>query len=116
MYETHHDSGEGDFIHTSIPIKDLEEIRADRPGCAFSVSLGYVDLPAFVSNGQLYIQAPLPLIFEAFAESLPSFLRDLEVRISDQGGRSFSLDSHGHPVLISGLAIPSLVPNRRVGR
>lgn len=112
MFETHHDAGDGDTVHTTLAVEDAAEVRTSGPQQSFTVTIGDVDLPAIFSNGVLYLQAPLPLIFEAFAEDLPDFLRDMEARISDSRGRSFSLDCDGRPVLSAGLAISSLVPNR----
>lgn len=78
--------------------EDAEEDRHDRHILPYTVSIGDVDLPAFVSNGRLYIQATLTRVFEAFAEDLPAFVRDMEVRVSGAGGRPLSLTSTGRPV------------------
>lgn len=116
MQYEHDDAGDGVIVHTPISESDAETLRKDRSGGAFTVSIGDTDIPAFVSSGKLYLQAPLGLFFEAFAENLPEFIRDMEVRISDSRGSPFSLDSNGRPVSLAGLAIPSLVPNRWRGR
>jgi hypothetical protein len=75
------------------------------------VTVGHTDLPAFVSDGILYIQAPLPHIFQAFAEDLSDELRGMETRISVEGGPSLSLDSDGRPIHRTSLAFESLVPD-----
>ena len=113
MYE--HDTPEGeDFtVHTALAEPNAQTLRKDRSGGSFTVTIGDTDLPAFLSNGVLCIQAPVGLFFEAFAEDLPAFLRDMEVRISDSRGTSFSLNSDGRPVSLKGLAEPRVVSNRR---
>lgn len=113
MYEIWHDSGPGDEVFTTVQKSDVEAFRPGRPGGSFTVTIGNTDIPAYVSNGVLYLQAPLGLFFEAFAENLSDFLRDMEIRISDSRGTAFSLDSHGHPVSLAGLAEPRMVRNRR---
>jgi hypothetical protein len=113
MYEIWHDSGPGDEVYITEQIADVETLRKDGRGGSFKVTIGDVDIPAYLSNGVLYLQAPLGLFFEAFAEDLPSFLRDMEVRISDSRGTAFSLNSDGRPVSLKGLAEPRVVSNRR---
>ena len=113
MQYEHDDTGEGVVVHSPITESDVEAFRKNRPGGSFTVTIGNTDIPAFVSNGVLYLQAPLGLFFEAFAEDLPAFLRDMEIRISDARGATFSLDCHGAPVSLAGLAEPRVVRNRR---
>lgn len=78
--------------------EDAAEDRHDRHILPYTVTIGDVDLPAFVSNGKLYVQATLTRIFEAFAEDLPAFVRDMEVRVSDSRGGALSLARDGRPV------------------
>ena len=113
MHYEHDDAGDGNVIHTALSEPHAQTLRQDRRGGSFTVAIGDVDLPAFVSNGVLYLEAPIGLVFEAFAENLPDFLRDMEVRISDSRCTAFSLDSNGHPVSRAELAEPRVVPNRR---
>jgi hypothetical protein len=113
MYEVHHESGDGYEFHSTVQIEDAAALRKDGRDGPFTVTIGDTDLPAFLSNGVLYLQAPLGLFFEAFAEDLPAFLRDMEIRISDSRGRPFSLNSDGRPVSREGLAEPRVVSNRR---
>jgi hypothetical protein len=113
MYETHHDSGESDTVHSTLAVEDAEALREDRPTADLIVTIGDVDLPAFVSDGILYIQAPLPHIFEAFAEDLPEFVRDMEVRISGPRGTAFSLDRNGRPIHRATVAKSSVVRGSR---
>jgi hypothetical protein len=100
---------QGDIVHETEQGEDAPTIRLRRSRGALTVTVGDVDLPAFVSNGQLYIQAPLPLVFEAFAESLSDFIRDMEIGVSGAGGRSLSLDRDGRPVFGAGVAKPRVV-------
>lgn len=109
MYSTEHDeAGDGNVIHTTLKITDAQALRAYPHTANLTVTIGNVDLPAFVSSGCLYIQAPLPLVFEAFVESLPDFVRDLEIRVSTTGGTTLPLDSNGRPLHRTDLALESL--------
>lgn len=92
-----------------IKAQNAEALRSDRPKCPWVVSVGNTDLPAFVANGKLYLEAPLVDVFEAFGEDLSEFVRDLEVRVSRAGCTAFSLDSDGRPVYGSCLAESRLV-------
>jgi hypothetical protein len=113
MYQHDTYAGISDTVHTSLAVEDAEALRKDRQSGTFKVTIGDVDLPAYLSNGVLFVQAPLGLFFEAFAEDLPAFLRDMEVRISDSWGTAFSLNCDGRPVSLAGLAEPRVVSNRR---
>ena len=85
-------------LHQKIAVEDAKALRTNRPHCAYVVTIGNVDLPAFVSDGKLYIQAPLPHLFKAFAEDFSEFLSDLEVGVSTAGSGPLSLDRNGYPV------------------
>lgn len=97
-------------VHASIAAANAEAFRSDRPRCPWTVTIGNTDLPAFVSDGKLYIQAPLSHVFEAFAEDVSAFIRDMEVRVSNAGGGTLSLDSDGRPVYGAAMAQSSVVP------
>lgn len=109
MQEQNAFTEQGVVVHEAESIEDAPPFRNNEPRGAFIVTVGNVDLPAYVSNGTVYLQAPLPLIFEAFAESLPDFVRDLEVRISDTRGRPFSLNRNGRPFPGQRLAVSGVV-------
>jgi hypothetical protein len=79
----------GDFVQQAVALANAEKDSPRRSRRALVVTIGNVDLPAFVSNGLLYVQAPLPRIFDAFAEDISEFLSDLEVGISVARRASF---------------------------
>jgi hypothetical protein len=116
VYETHHDQGESDDILATVQKSDVENFRASGSRHALTVTVGNVDLPAFISNGLVYIQAPLPNVFEAFGESLPEFVRDLEIGVSTTRGTPLSLDGNGRAVLIPPMAEQGVVRSRRFDR
>jgi hypothetical protein len=99
----------GRVVHETESLADVATFRNNEPRRTFWVTLGNVDLPAFVSNGTVYIQAPLPRLFQAFAESLPDFISDLEIGISDSRGSALSLDRLGHIVLGEDVAVKGVV-------
>jgi hypothetical protein len=98
MHDEENYTWAGDVIHQTFTEPHDATLRFDGQSGSLIVSIGHADLPAFVSDGRLYIQAPLPLVFEAFAESLPDFVRDMEIRVSDQRGSTLSLGTDGRPV------------------
>ncbi len=98
MFETQHDTWDGQTIHATVQIADAQDIRDNRQDCHLTVTVGNTDLPAFLSNGVLYVQAPLGLFFEAFAENVSDFIRDMEIRVSDSRGRALPLDGNGRPL------------------
>jgi hypothetical protein len=97
------------FLQRQKSPENASYLRLVEKGGLISVVIGDVDLPAFVSSGILYIQAPLPHIFKAFAQDLSDELRGMEVRVSTEGGPALSLDGDGRPVYREGMAFPSLV-------
>ena len=86
---------QGRIVHETESVEDAETLRDYGPLSHLAVTVGNVDLPARVVGGLVYVQAPLPLIFEAFAEDLSAWVRDMEVRVSAKGGAPLSLDCDG---------------------
>ena len=111
--QSHAYTWQGDIVHETQSEPHVATLRYDRQKRSVVVAIGNVDLPAFISNGQLYIQAPLPLLFEAFAEDVSEFIRDMEVRVSSAGGGTLSLDRDGRPVYSTRLAQSRLVRRGR---
>jgi hypothetical protein len=75
-----------------------EAMRDGAEGDAFIFTLCDVDLPAFVRNGTLYIQAPLPLVFDAFAAYISDGLSNLEARISEARSAALAPNRNGRTV------------------
>lgn len=113
MQNAEHYTWAGDIVHQAEPRSHVATLRKDRQAGSLVVTLGNIDLPAFVSEGVLYIQAPLPLVFEAFAEDVSAFLRDVEVRVSTAGGSPLPLDSNGRPLSSTRMAQSRVVRSRR---
>ena len=97
------------FIQRSQSPAHAPVLRHVAKGGLIEVVIGDTHLPAFVSSGILYIQAPLPHIFKAFAEDLSYELRGMEIRISNEGGPALSLDGDGRPVHSKGMAFEGVV-------
>lgn len=110
----YHDSGPSDDVLEAFTVADAQDIRTSGPRPTLSVSIGNVDLPGFILEGVIYIQAPLTTIFQAFAEDLSAFVRDLEVGISDERGAPLSLDGNGRSVPIQRMAKSRVVRHRRI--
>jgi hypothetical protein len=109
MYPTNATTRHRRRVLAKVAESNAQALRADRPRGALVVTIGNVDLPAYISDGVVYIQAPLPHVFDAFAEDISAFVNDMEVRISGARGRTLALDSHGCPVYGSQLAESSVV-------
>jgi len=88
----------GDDVLEAIALAVAEAMRDGAESEAFIFSLCDVDLPAFVRNGTLYVQAPLPLVFDAFAAYVSDGLSHLEARISEARSAALALDSDGRAV------------------
>lgn len=88
----------GDDVLQAIALAVAEAMRDDSESQAFIFSLCDVDLPAFVRDGTLYVQAPLPLIFDAFAAYVSDGLSHLEARISEARRSALALDSDGRAI------------------
>src|ERR1700741_2899770 len=100
-------------LQQTKPQPHAPSVRRDGSDRSLIVTVGNTDLPAFVSDGVLYIQAPLPHVFKAFAEDLSDFVRDMEIRVSSKGGAPFSLDCDGRPVYRAPVVKSSMVRSRR---
>jgi hypothetical protein len=109
MYPSNSQTGSRRRVLAAIKKANAEAFRSDRSRCAWTVTIGNVDLPAFISDGKLYVQTPLVDIFKAFAEDFSEFYGDLEVRVSNARGRTLSLDGDGRPVYGARLAESSVV-------
>jgi hypothetical protein len=116
MSEEQHYTWQGDVVHQAESESHVATLRQNGWRGSFTVTIGNVDLPAFVSDGKLYIQAPLPLVFQAFAEDIRAFLRDMEIRVSDARGAPFPLDRNGRPVPGARVAKSRVVRRSGVGR
>jgi hypothetical protein len=88
---TPNEAGNSDDVFKAEPEQDAEAIRTDTPEAAFTIAICDVDLPAFIYRGELYVQAPIQDIFDAFAASMCGSIRHLETGISET--RSAALSS-----------------------
>lgn len=99
-----------DDLLAQVQVAHAQAHSEGRHPVALKVTIGDVDLPAFVSDGKLHVQAPLERVFEAFAEDISAFLRDMEVRVSAETGRgALPLDRYWCPVSGAPVAIPCVV-------
>ena len=75
----------------------------------FKVSIGDADIPAFISEGKLYVQAPLGYIWKAIAAAISREFGNMEVGISVEGRSALPLDSVGNPVSSAPMAVEGMV-------
>lgn len=84
------ETGLRQLIQQAIKVPNVTQDSDGRPYGPVCVTIGNVDLSGYVLAGVFYVQAPLSLIFEAFAEDLSEFVSDMEIRISAARRASFS--------------------------
>lgn len=77
--------------------------------CPLTVTIGNTDLPGYLHEGCVYVETPLRLVFEALAEDLPAFVRDMEIGISSPWGAALSLDRDGCAVYRETVAVEGVV-------
>ena len=70
----------------------------------FRVTIGDTNVPAFISEGKLVVQAPLGQLWKAIAKAISAEFGNMEVGISVEGRAPLSLDSVGDPVSSSPMA------------
>jgi len=109
----HDEAGEGVVIHTALSQSDAAYIREHRDYCNLTLTVGDVDLPAYVSNGVVYIQAPFGYLCETFAAHISAIIRDLETRVSGEGSAALSLSRDGCPIHGATMVIARVVRGRR---
>lgn len=94
-----HDNGEQSGFDSHVQSSVADEDAADDSEVQLiglvDCVIGNTHVPAFIFDGEVYLQAPLRLIFEAFAEDVSEWVRDMEVRVSDSRGAALSLDRAG---------------------
>jgi len=115
MHSPEEKAGLSDDVFAQVTQQVLEAMQPGLTAVALTVTLCDVDLPAFVVDGELYVQAPLPLIFDAFAAYISDGLSVLETRVSET--RSAALASaHLQPTVLEQIvAEQSVVRNGGVG-
>jgi len=91
----HDEAGEGVVVHTAFSRADAAYVREHRDFCNLKLTIGDVDLPAYVSNGIVYVQAPFGYLCETFAAHISAIIRDLETRVSGEGSAALSLSRNG---------------------
>ena len=99
-------------VLSKVTRSDAAENRNHRQDGHYIVTIGHVDLPAYVSNGVLYVQAPLAYIFEALGEDISEFISDMEVRVSKARRSALSYDRPGRAIYRSRVVGAGVVRNR----
>jgi len=96
-----------------IESEDDEDISSDRSICPFVITVCDVDLPAFISNGVFYLQAPLFDVLKACHETLYTGGYGVEVRVSGTWGTALPPADHERAVHRARMAFKSLVRSGR---
>jgi hypothetical protein len=83
MHNTEGPKGPGDILQQAQQIADAATNGTDNAYGPFTLTVCDVDLPAFIWDGDVYIQAPLQGFFDAVAACVSDSIGDLEARISE---------------------------------
>ena len=67
-------------------------MRRSGQGNPAILRIGHTDLPCFVSDEGIIVQAPLGQLFEAFGEDVAEFIHHMEIGVSTAGGATLSPD------------------------
>jgi len=68
-----------------------------------------VDLPFFIADGELYVQAPLQGILDALSSALVDFLRDLEARVSETRSAALASTDFLPQIYVQGVVVEHVV-------
>ena len=98
MHNPEKETRNGDDVLEALALAVAQAMRDGSEAETLVFTLCDVDLPAFVRNGTIYLQAPLPLVFDAFAAYISDGLSHLEARISEARRAALALDSDGRAV------------------
>lgn len=75
----------------------------------FSIIVRDTHLPCYISEGELYVQAPFRHVVEAIVEAISESFRNLEVGVSIANSAPLSLDRVWGPVSEPRMAEPDVV-------
>ncbi len=84
-------------------------LRKDKQSIAFTVTLCDVDLPAFISDGRIYIQAPLQELAHAFDTYFSKRRRNLAAGVPKARRPTLSPVDNGRAVHSEGMGESELV-------
>jgi hypothetical protein len=78
-------------VFAQVTFEVVETGWDDQQRCNVEVFDGYSDVPIFVANGTIYIQAPLGYVLETVRTHVSQRKRYLEVRVSNEGRAALPL-------------------------
>lgn len=83
MHSPEKPSRRGDLIQQAQSIADAAMRSTSGTVHPFTLVICDVDVPCFITDGEVYVQAPLQIVHDALSAQMVEFLRDLEARISE---------------------------------
>jgi hypothetical protein len=102
-----------DRVLEALADADAKNDGKDRVSPIGSVIICDIDLPLFILNGVVYLQAPLEDVVDAFTAQISDLLSNLEGRISEARSAALSLASLQPTLLGEELALRILVSGGR---
>lgn len=109
MHTPKEPSRDSDIVQLAQQIADAAANSEDHTISVGVVSIYDVDLPVFISDGELYVQAPLQSVFDAVSAALVDVLRDLETRVSEARSAALASPDFFPKVHFSGVVVEHVV-------
>lgn len=111
MHTTEGSTGKDRVIFEALSEQDAAYLREDRPDGAITLSVGDIDVPAFVSDGRVFVEVPLSGFCETLEPSVSIRFSYLEAGISDTWRTTLPPDSVRCALLGTWLALARMVRN-----
>lgn len=83
------------YVLAQVEVAAAEANVPMRQRANLKVIIGDTYLPGYLSDGKLYVQAPLGLIWKALTTAVSQNITNMEVRISGARGAALPLDGAG---------------------
>lgn len=112
MHTTEGSARDDSLILETLSEQDASYLREDRPEGAITLTVGNLDIPAFVSDGRVYVEVPLSGFCETLEPSVSIRFSYLEAGVSDTWRTTLSPDDPRCALLGTWLALARMVFNR----
>lgn len=112
MHTTEGSARNDRVIFEALSEQDAAYLREDRPDGAITLTVGDIDVPAFVSDRRVFVEVPLSGFYETLEPSVSLRFSYLEAGVSDTWRTTLPLDSARSALLGSWLALARMVRNR----
>lgn len=101
-----------DNVLAAFSLEDVADNGEDIAPTVVVFTLCDIDIPCVLRDGELYCEASLQSVFDAFAASISEGLRDLEDRVSKARGSALAFDGLQRSLFSARLVVPRVVFDR----